>query len=133
MSSINSKISYLSGLVDGLDLDEGSKEGRIIKEMVSVLQKIGEEMEEIKDAQKDMQEYIDVLDEDLTSLEDELYDDEDYENIDDFIDMTCESCGETIYVDSNILQSKESITCPSCHKDILLSENSCDCEEDCDC
>ncbi|MEW9093690.1 MAG: CD1247 N-terminal domain-containing protein [Clostridiaceae bacterium] len=133
MSSINSKVSYLSGLIDGLDLDEGSKEGRIIKEMVNVLQKMGEEIEEIKDSQKDMQEYIDVLDEDLTSLEDELYDDEDYEDIDDFIDMTCESCGETIYVDSNILQSKESITCPSCHKDILLSGNSCGCEEECDC
>ncbi|WP_315114588.1 CD1247 N-terminal domain-containing protein [uncultured Clostridium sp.] len=133
MSSISSKVSYLNGLIDGLGVDEGSKEGKIIKEMVGILQQIGEEMEEVKDSQKDMQEYIDVLDEDLNSLEDELYDDEDYEDIDDFIDMTCENCGETIYVDSNILQSKENIACPNCHKDILLSKNCCGHEEDCDC
>lgn len=134
MSSINSKVSYLSGLIDGLGLEEGSKEGRIIKEIVGILHQISEELEEIKDVQKDMQEYIDVLDEDLSNLEDELYDDDDYEDIDDFIDMTCDSCGETIYVDSTILQNKESITCPNCHKDIQLNfSNCCDCEDDCDC
>ncbi|GAA0723802.1 hypothetical protein GCM10008905_16870 [Clostridium malenominatum] len=135
MSSISSKVSYLNGLVDGLGLEEGSKEGRIIKEIVVILQSISEEIDEIKDAQKDMQEYIDVLDEDLTNIEDELYDEDDsYEDIEDFIDMTCDSCGETIYVDSNILENRHNIACPNCHKEIEFKSSCCsDCDDDCDC
>lgn len=135
MSSISSKVSYLNGLVDGLGLEAGSKEGRIIKEIVVILQSISEEIEEIKDAQRDMQEYIDVLDEDLTNIEDELYDEDDsYEDIEDFIDMTCDSCGETIYIDSNILESRHSIACPNCYKEIEFKSNShVECDDDCDC
>ncbi|PRR78788.1 hypothetical protein CLLI_13700 [Clostridium liquoris] len=138
MDSLKSKISYLSGLIDGLGLEAEGKEGRIITEIVGILEQMADEIEEVQDSQNDMQEHIDALDEDLTSVEDDLYDEDDYdddyddENIEDFIDMTCDNCGETVYVDTAILKGKDSITCPNCHKDIPLHFNcGCDCD-DCD-
>lgn len=137
METLKSKVAYLNGLIDGLGIDEASKEGRIIKEIASILEDIGEEIEEIKDSQNDIQEYVDELDEDLNSIEEDLYEDEDEddfdeEDIEDFIDMTCDNCGETVYIDTGILKGKDSIICPNCHKDIPLHIGcGCDCD-DCD-
>src|SRR3712207_6864674 len=83
MDSIKSKVSYINGLVDGLDIDLQSKEGRIIKELINVLADVAEEIEEIKDAQNDIQDYMDNIDENINLLEDEIYDD-------DFEDCDCD-------------------------------------------
>lgn len=109
MDSMTSKVSYLNGLVDGLGIDAESKEGKVVREIVNVLNEMAEEIEEIKDSQRDIQDYVDALDEDLTSLEDDLYDEDDNydeEEIEDFVDMTCDNCGETVYIDTAILQGK---------------------------
>lgn len=135
MNSIKSRVAYLSGLIDGLELEKQSKEGKIIKEMVDILKYIGEEFEEIKESHKEIEEYVDVLDEDLSMIEDEIYDeaydndddDFDEEDIENFVNLKCPNCNETLYIDAGIMHSKDKILCPNCRKDIEIDVD-CNCD-----
>lgn len=127
MSDIISKVSYLSGLVDGLEINTTTKEGKILTEIVNVLKVMAEEVDEISESQKDVEDYIDAMDEDLASLQDDVYDN-DYESFEDegdnFVQLKCSNCGDDVYVDKDIIKQKEKITCPNCHSAMPLSSDS---------
>ncbi|WP_029160993.1 CD1247 N-terminal domain-containing protein [Clostridium scatologenes] len=127
MSDIISKVAYLNGLVDGLEIDTTTKEGKVLTEIINVLKVIAEEVDEISESQKDMEDYINAIDEDLSSLQDDIYDD-DYELCEDegnnFIQLKCFNCGDDVYVDKDIVKQKEKITCPNCHNLITTSSDS---------
>lgn len=128
METITSRVSYLSGLIEGLSIDKESKEGKIIIEISSILKCMAEEIEDLKNAQGEIEDYVDAIDEDLNVVENEVYG----EDEEDFIDVECPNCGETIYVDADLLDEKDTITCPKCNNNIELNEcNCCDgCDED---
>ncbi len=127
VSDIISKVAYLNGLVDGLEIDTTTKEGKVLTEIINVLKVIAEEVDEISESQKDMEDYINAIDEDLSSLQDDIYDN-DYELFEDegdnFIQLKCSNCGDDVYVDKDIVKQKEKITCPNCHNLIITSSDS---------
>ncbi|NLY08986.1 MAG: hypothetical protein GXZ11_03675 [Tissierellia bacterium] len=91
MNYLLKKAAYVKGLADGLDINEKSNEGRILLELVDLIDVIAEMMADTIEAQMDLEEYVDLLDEDLSELEDEVYDfddDDDYmfDDFDDFDD-----------------------------------------------
>ena len=51
------------------------------------------------------------LRQDIDAPEDEDGDDED----DDFVELQCPECGETIYFDEDMLESGEELLCPNCN------------------
>lgn len=132
MNSIISRVSYLNGLIDGLGITNETKEGKVIAEIASILRTMAEEIEDLQIAQEETDEYIDAIDEDLNNIEEDFYgefDDDDDEMEDcceDYVDITCPNCNETVYIDSDICEEKDAITCPNCHSNIDLD---CDCEE----
>lgn len=125
-----SKVAYLNGLIDGLDIDTTTKEGRVISEIAGILKSMAEEIEILKDNQKEIEDYVEVIDEDLSQVEKDLYDDEDdydEENCDydeddygNYINIKCPHCNETVYIDSDTCNCNDEITCPNCHKEISL-------------
>lgn len=125
MNSIMNRIAYLNGLMEGMEFDKNTKEGRIIAELVSIVKDMAEEIETVKDSYDELEEYVDAIDEDLSEIEEDLYDEEfddeeceeDYGN---YIDIECPHCDETVYIDSDICESNDKITCPNCHKEIDL-------------
>lgn len=123
MSDIISRVSYLSGLVNGVEIDQTTKEGKILTEIVNILKVMAEEIDDISQSQKDMGECIDAMDKDLCSLQDDIYDN-DYELYEDegdnFIQLKCSDCGDDVYIDKDIIKQKEKITCPNCHNVIKL-------------
>lgn len=132
MDSILSKVAYLNGLVEGLGIDDKSKEGKAILAISNVLKQMAEEIEEIKDSQIDMEDYMDAIDEDLSDVEDDLYgDDYDCNSDDDFEEVHCPYCDEVVYVDRDICEEHDEITCPNCHKNIEVECGCgcCDCED----
>ncbi len=119
MNSLTSRVSYLKGLMDGLDLKNDSKEAKIFSEIVVILESMANEIEAINSLQEELEEYVDAIDEDLTMLEEDYYDedfDEDYDELDDYEELVCPKCNETIYLDYNITDDKDSITCPNCNE-----------------
>ncbi|APF26016.1 TPA: hypothetical protein LA742_001859 [Clostridium botulinum] len=132
MKSITSKVSYLKGLIEGLEVKEDSKEGKIISVMSDILQDIAYEVEDMKESQSIIQEYVDTIDQDLLSLQEDFYDeDEDEDFLEDFMGIECPMCDETIYIDKDVFGGKANICCPNCHKEISLN-NICSCDYECE-
>jgi endogenous inhibitor of DNA gyrase (YacG/DUF329 family) len=137
MNDLRARVAYLQGLADGLDLHESSKEGKLLYGIIDVLTDFAEEVEELQIGQDQLEEYIETIDEDLYDLEDEVYeeyeddDDEDYlcscgEDIDEFVEVDCPTCGETVMFDSDILEDSDTIEviCPSCDEVVFVNDDS---------
>lgn len=89
MDYLLQRVSYLKGLADGLGIDEKSKEGKLLLEIVEVLEDFADVLEETIDNQIELEEYVNFIDEDLADVEDEIYesdDDYDYDDFDDYYD-----------------------------------------------
>lgn len=121
MNTIES-LGYLKGLIDGLDLDENSKETKVFKAILDVLENLSEEFDEVYDELEFQGETIDAIDEDLAELEEDFYDDDDddYWDDEDFEDfeVECPNCGEIISVDEDTVLSGDSIECPNCGEEL---------------
>lgn len=137
MSAITEKIAYLKGLAEGMEIDQTTKEGKLLFAMLGVLDEVGTALEDLEDYTSELTEQVDAIDEDLDALECEVYewdddddDDEDFycdgdcdvcaQPCDDmgstdseFYDVTCPSCDTTFCVDEDILLEGE-IECPNC-------------------
>ncbi|MFA5384893.1 MAG: CD1247 N-terminal domain-containing protein [Eubacteriales bacterium] len=125
-SRLRSKVAYLQGLSAGLSLNEGSGEGRLIKEIIGVLDAFTASIEELDKSSSQIKDYLDSVDEDLSLLEDKFYDEED-ELFDDtdYIGVECPDCAEKLYVDPEILDDHEvfEISCPNCSRVVFINED----------
>ena len=140
MDFLYERVAYLRGLAEGLGVEEESSEGKVIANIIDVLEDFAEAINELYDYQEDLDEYVEAIDEDLADVEDELYededDDEDFDDFDDFddydyIEVECPHCKEYVYLDEDLLNNDKEVVCPNCHKVIdLLEECHCDCDDD---
>ncbi len=140
------KIAYIKGLAEGLGLDEATKEGKILTAIIDLLGDITEEICDIEDGCDELMEQIDAVDEDLASLEDFIYEDDDDDCDcccddddcdcdccdDEVYEIECPVCNDTIYLDADML-AEEGMVCPNCGTDLEFDFEGCDCECDCDC
>ena len=130
MSYLTEKMAYIRGLAEGLEIDETTKEGKLLLAMVEALSDTADEICEIEDYQDELTELIDEIDEDLGDVEEFVYGDIDDE--DDEFSVECPACGDIIYLDEETLaECEDSIVCPNCNEKIEI-EYDCDCEN-CSC
>ena len=114
--TISEKVAYLKGLAEGLAIDtEKSKEGKLISVMIGILEELAMSVEDLEENALNLGEEIDVLSDDLADVESIVYDededDEDYD--DDWFEVECPTCGETLVVDDKALADGE-VECPEC-------------------
>lgn len=134
--TISEKVSYIKGLLDGMELED-AKENKIITAIVDVLTDIAADVEDLEEECAELCEQIDAVDEDLASLEDIIYEDDEEDDYDDDVEdddlyeVTCPNCNDIIYLDGEMLE-EEGITCPNCGTDLEF-DFSCDCDCGCDC
>ena len=132
---LNKKAAYLQGLVDGLGIDDTTKEGKIIKAMSALLGEMAEVIESVDEDLSRAYDQINDLSDELEDLEADLYEeededgesedaeDEDTDGDDDakdddiasepFYEVACPACGETEYVGEDYLDPGEAI-CAHC-------------------
>ena len=132
---LSKKAAYLQGLVDGLGVDESTKEGKIIKAMSALLAEMAEALEGMDEDLSRAYDQINDLSDELEDLEADLYEDEDDEGEDDeddedddedaddandddiasepFYEVACPNCGETVYVSEDDLDAGEA-NCAHC-------------------
>lgn len=96
MEFLSEKIAYLRGLAEGLEVTEDTKEGKLFSAIIDVLQEMSNDIEELYDEQDEVDEYLDLIDQDLSKLEDEVFcefEDNDFDfDEDDFEDYACSEC-----------------------------------------
>ena len=86
MSHLMDKVSYLRGLMEGMKLDTTTNEGLLLSKIVDVLDSIACDISDLADAQEELNEYVDSIDQDLAELEEVFedgLDEEDFEDEDD--------------------------------------------------
>ena len=145
MSELRSRISYLKGLADGMDLSD-SKEKRLMMEIINVLEDMAYAVEDVTQDLDDTIDYVDSIDEDLCDLEEDYYgDDKDHEDMrfyhddddddfdldelcdcdyefcdEDFIEVRCDNCDEIFNVDESLIDEANDTTCPHCGASVEL-------------
>lgn len=109
------KVAYMKGLAEGLGLDTKSKEGKLLKVVMDILDDVALELQDIRDEQIELEEGLDAVSDDLADVETYLYEEDgDGEDEDDEVyQTTCPNCEEDIFFDETIL-SEGSVECPNC-------------------
>lgn len=133
--TISEKVAYLKGLAEGMELDtEKSKEGKLISVMIGILEEIGLSIEELEENAISLGEEIDAISDDLSDVEEVVFEEEDEddsdEDDDDFFEVDCPTCGEALVIDSSILEDG-AVQCPACKEKFAIDlTDEC---EDCGC
>jgi DNA-directed RNA polymerase subunit RPC12/RpoP len=115
MMEILEKVAYMKGLAEGLGLDTKSKEGKLLKVIMDILDDMALELQDIHAEQGELEEGLDAVSDDLADVETYLYeqDSEDDEDDGEVYQTTCPNCQEDVFFDEDIL-ADGSILCPNC-------------------
>lgn len=128
------KVAYIRGLAEGLELDDSKKEVKVLNAIIDLLDDLAMSLADLEDGYSDMADQPDAVDEDLGSLEDDFYgDDEDDEDDEDtcYYEVTCPNCHETICLSEDIIEDGQ-MDCPNCGETLEFDIDECD-DDGCDC
>ena len=136
---LTEKVAYLKGLMEGLGVDDSTKEGKVLSVVLDVLSDMALTVSDLEDGLDLVGEQLEIIDEDLCQIQEDFYDDDcccddDEDDYDDFegelYEVTCPSCGDTITINEDMLDEGD-INCPGCGE--LLEFDLDGMLEDCDC
>ena len=131
--TISEKVAYLKGLAEGLDLDtQKSKEGKLISVMIGILEEVALSIEDLDENMLALGEEIDALSDDLSDVEDVVFDEDEDDMEDDededFFEVECPSCEEPLVIDEEAL-AEGIVVCPNCDSKFSLDLTDDDTEE----
>ena len=125
--TITEKVAYLKGLMEGLGVDESTKEGKLMKTVLDILDDMALSIEDLDAGIDELSEMVDAIDEDLGAVEEDLYEDEDdddddeddydeeleLDEDDELYEVTCPTCNLTFTITEEMLDAGET-KCPEC-------------------
>ena len=133
MSKMGEKVAYLKGLAEGLGIDAGTDQGKLMLAMIDVLEEMAEEIEETSEELEELQEYVEEIDNDVSDMEDALFSEEDDEDSDDYddeeddddedgdalIEYECPHCGTVIFFDEDAFDMEQEHLRPNCSRKVF--------------
>ena len=131
MGFLNERVSYLKGLAEGMQISEGTNEGKLLKAIIEVLEDFALAVEDIEEMQEALGRQVDEMDEDLADVESAVFGSDDEDEYDECCsEIECPYCNETIFLDSNELDDEENtIECPNCHREFDINWE-CGCDDE---
>lgn len=137
---LKERAAYLKGLMEGLDIENTSKEGKVLKAMYELVSDLCNTVTELDSDMDQVYDELDAIDEDLDDLEELLFGDEEDEDEDEEdeefdeaeaeYELTCPNCGAVTVVDEDTLLN-EQVCCGNCGAEFEIEFT--ECEDDCDC
>ena len=141
--TLSEKSAYLKGLMEGMKLDTETNEGKLISEIISMLQDVAENVSDLEEVVDCISDELDCIEEDLDNIDDYLMDDDDdYEDADEdddqdeydfgsetLYEVKCPTCGEVITIDEEMLD-EGATTCPNCGEELEFDMEDEEPEED---
>jgi len=142
--SIGKRVTYLKGLAEGLNLGNGTKEEKLLRVIIEILEDMAVEIEDLAEDVVNLDDDVSVLVEDMQDLEDMCFDDEEDDEEPDccctssptqnakngngngkdqhqFYTAECPSCQSEITIDEDVLK-KGSMDCPNCGEFLEFEE-----------
>ena len=90
--SVTEKAAYLKGLAEGLEITPDTKEGKLLLAVLDLLDDMALSIADLEDETAQIGEQVDMIDEDLSDLEDDYYDlDSDDEDDEDGCGCGCQT------------------------------------------
>ncbi len=134
---LRASVSYLRGFTEGLDLGDESKEQKVLQRVIDLLEDMTDEIEQLRVDYEELFEYTEAIDDDLTDLEEDFYEEDeeddddfdyDYESFEGGFSIECPNCREIVVVDEDILDTDQAIevTCPGCGEIVLVDDEEWD-------
>lgn len=152
MSNLTDHVSYIKGLAEGMKLDTATNEGKLISKLLDVMAEMAEENAALRKDLDELNEYVESIDEDLASMEEALFGNEDEDDCDcgcgcghhhhdgdedeedddeaeddHVVEYTCPHCGEEMTFEVDNFDFDEDYLCPNCHQPLFPEEEA---EED---
>ena len=142
MSKLTDRVSYLKGLAAGMKLNMEKDANKLMLEMLNAMGDIAEEIQNMAEAHRDLNDYVESIDDDLADLEETLFgEDDELEDEDceceefaddadendeddddlpgDLISYACPHCGHEIEFRAEDVDFEEDYLCPACSKPIF--------------
>ncbi len=119
---LKEKVAYIKGMMEGMEFDTATKEGKLLAAVVDVLEEMAKEVTNIDEDVDTLYDEVDAMSEDLEDVENFLFDedggDEDEDDYDEeyeagLYEITCPQCGEVVCVDEDML-ANDDLACPNC-------------------
>ncbi len=128
--TLTERTAYLKGLMEGMQIDTETKEGKLFKAIIDVLDDMALTVSDVEDVVDAVCDELDSVEEDLDAIEEYLLDeeddddyedcdcDDDYEYDDEVIyEVKCPVCNTVINLDEEMLEAG-SIECPDCGEEL---------------
>lgn len=120
MIEVQEKIEILKEKISKVE----NKEYReIFGDIRMVLDSISNKVEETIVKQEAIEENIQFIDEDLTDLQEELFEEVSVEDLEDFedeyVEIKCTKCDKPLFVEKDALENNKSIPCPFCNENSI--------------
>lgn len=129
MNNTSNKVSYLKGLLEGMEFEPGSANAKLIPGIVELLGDLSDRLDVVDDLIDDLNDYVESIDDDLSALEDsdadgddafsfmeDEDDDEDFEDFDGGEDQL-----HLLRPDSDDgEETRAPVLCPSCGKPFVI-------------
>ena len=117
--TVTEKVAYLKGLASGLELDANDKTVKLLNAIIDTLDEMAEAMSELELDVVDICDQVDAVDEDLSEVEDYLFDvDEEDDDEDDLYEIKCPECDDSMIVSIDMLD--DTIECSNCGAELRL-------------
>ena len=129
--TLTERTAYLKGLMEGMQIDTETNEGKLFKAIIDVLDDMALTVSDVEDVVDAVCDELDSVEEDLDAIEEYLLDeedDDDYEDDDDdddeydfddevIYEVKCPVCNTVINLDEEMLEAG-SIECPDCGEEL---------------
>ncbi|MFS8500378.1 MAG: hypothetical protein FWJ59_01070 [Caldicoprobacter sp.] len=133
-NNLGEKMSYIKGLAEGLGLHkEDTKEARILMNIIELLEDIVDAINELETSQAEQDDYLDALNEDLTDIQNDIYGEDEGEDMDEdahYVEVVCPHCQETVYFEEEAFEEEDDLICPNCGKLIYQEEDDDEYDQD---
>ena len=83
MSKMGEKVAYLKGLAEGMRLDAGSDQGKLLLAMIDAMEAFASEHEDTCAQLDELQQYVEEIDSDVSDLEEVLFSEDDDDELDE--------------------------------------------------
>ena len=121
--TIAEKVAHLKGVMEGMELDASTKEGKLFTAIADILDDMAMDIADLQDSQEQLSDYVDEIDYDLGDVEEELFgEDDEYDDYDededdeefgcDFVEAVCPDCKKTFCFEADA--DPDDVVCPHC-------------------
>ncbi len=110
---LTEKAAYLKGLIEGLGVDDSTKEGKIILAMNELIGEMATAIRELDEDMSQVYDEVDAICDEIEDMEANIYGDESEEadTEEARYEVDCPLCGETVSVSEADLEAGEAVCC----------------------